>query len=68
MIVTSTAEIMTQVIDMWTDVKKPASIIMIIDTSGSMSEMGKMAAAIAGAQVSNKYYLILKTTFRALSI
>jgi Ca-activated chloride channel family protein len=44
------ADRMEQVLRLWRQNKKHASIVLVFDTSGSMGEGGKMSAARAGAQ------------------
>ncbi|NJL93361.1 MAG: solute-binding protein [Anaerolineae bacterium] len=43
------ADVMQNVIEMWEQVKKPSTVVLVIDTSGSM-DGEPMQAAIAGAQ------------------
>lgn len=43
-------DIIRNVIDMWYTVKKPATVVMVIDISGSMNDDNKIKGAVAGAR------------------
>ena len=44
------ADVMAAALRVWHQHKKHADVVLVLDTSGSMSEQGKMAAAKAGAE------------------